>query len=192
MYYFLTVLRALWLRDAKPAQWAAINRFLFFSSYPGSLIPDLGLSVSHWVSHCHLRIFTQIVTFETWDPSDIWSDKKGKKKKKKKKRTKNTKKNTKEKKNEWDKRDKNAERQKDKKTKKQKTEKLKRQKRQPGQPRTKRQKRKGEFNIVMSGQFRTLAMFFRTKVNVGSDIWDLTDVSLTFMAIPCPGWSATF
>ena len=33
VYYFLTVLRALWLRDARPEQWAAVNRFpliLFF------------------------------------------------------------------------------------------------------------------------------------------------------------------
>ena len=30
--------------------------------------------VSQWVTHCHFRISTQIVTFETWDPSDIWSE----------------------------------------------------------------------------------------------------------------------
>jgi len=28
VYYFLTILRALWLRDAKPAQWFAINRLM--------------------------------------------------------------------------------------------------------------------------------------------------------------------
>ena len=41
-----------------------------FFSCPGSSIPDLG----HWLTHRHFRILTQIVTFETWDPSDIWSE----------------------------------------------------------------------------------------------------------------------
>ena len=27
-----------------------------------------------WVTGCHFRISTQRVTFETWDPSDIWSE----------------------------------------------------------------------------------------------------------------------
>ena len=55
--------------------------------------------VSHWVSEslsgCHFRISTQILTFETWDPSDIWSerclDKKTKDKKTKKHKDKKTK-----------------------------------------------------------------------------------------------------
>jgi len=84
-------------------------------SCPGSSIPDLGQSVSQWVSHCHFRNSTQIVTFETWDPSDIWSEWCPDKKKK------------------------------DRKTKRQND---------------KRQRPKREFNIVTSGQFRTLAMFF--------------------------------
>ena len=41
---------------------------LFFSC-PGNSLPDLG----HWVSECHFWILTQRVTFNTWDPSDIWS-----------------------------------------------------------------------------------------------------------------------
>ena len=41
------------------------NVILF--SCPGSSIPDLGQSVSDWVS----AILTQRVTFETSDPSDI-------------------------------------------------------------------------------------------------------------------------
>ena len=43
-------------------------------SCPGSSIPDLGQSVSHWLSGCHFRILTQRVTFDTSDPSDIWSE----------------------------------------------------------------------------------------------------------------------
>ena len=38
-------------------------------SCPGSSIPTL----CPWVSNRHFRILTQRVTFETWDPSDIWS-----------------------------------------------------------------------------------------------------------------------
>jgi len=30
--------------------------------------------VSHWLTECHFRILIQRVTFETWDPSDIWSE----------------------------------------------------------------------------------------------------------------------
>ena len=45
-------------------------------------------SVTHWLTDCHFRISTQSVTFETWDPSDIWStwclDKKTKRQKVKK------------------------------------------------------------------------------------------------------------
>ena len=39
----------------------------FVFSCPGSSIPDLG----QWVTHRHIRILTQRVTFETWDPADI-------------------------------------------------------------------------------------------------------------------------
>ena len=42
-------------------------------SCPGSSIPDLGVFV-FVVAECHFRILTQRVTFETWDPSDIWSE----------------------------------------------------------------------------------------------------------------------
>ena len=49
-------------------------------------IPDLGQSTSESVTECHFRILTQRVTFETWDPSHIWSawclDKKTKRQKK--------------------------------------------------------------------------------------------------------------
>ena len=38
-------------------------------SCPGSSIPNL---VSGSVSNSHFKILTQIVTFDTWDPSDIW------------------------------------------------------------------------------------------------------------------------
>ena len=50
------------------------NRYhikLLVFSCPGSSIPDLG----QWVTgDCHFRILTQRVTFETSDPSDIWSE----------------------------------------------------------------------------------------------------------------------
>ena len=36
-------------------------------------VPYLPL-VSAWVSHCHFRIRTQRVTFDPWDPPDIWSE----------------------------------------------------------------------------------------------------------------------
>ena len=39
-------------------------------SCPGSSIPDLG----HSLSGCHFWILTQRVTFDTWDPSDTWSE----------------------------------------------------------------------------------------------------------------------
>ena len=95
--------------------------------------------VTHWVSQCHFWILTQRVSFETWHPSDIWSawcpDKRQKDKKTKKLK---------------DKKDKKTKRQKGKKTKQQKYEKTK----------DKRQRSKREFNIVTSGQFRTLAMFY--------------------------------
>ena len=59
------------------------------------IMPDLGQSVSEWVTECHFRISTQRVTFETWDPSDIWSewclDKKTERQKNKKKKDKKTK-----------------------------------------------------------------------------------------------------
>ena len=89
--------------------------------------------VSDWVGHCHFRILTQRVTFETWDPSDIWPEwcQKRQKEKKKKRRQKNKTKNGK--------------------TKRQK---YKRQK-------DKRQRPKREFIILTSGQFRTLSMFFQ-------------------------------
>ena len=47
--------------------------------------------VSDLVGHCHFRILTQRVTFETWDPSDIWPEwcQKRQKEKKKKRRQKN-------------------------------------------------------------------------------------------------------
>ena len=47
---------------------------LYFFSCPGSSIPDLGQSLTEWLTHCHFRILTQRVTFETWDPLDIWSE----------------------------------------------------------------------------------------------------------------------
>ena len=65
-----------------------------------SPIPDLGQSLSESLSHCHFRILTQRVTFETWDPSDIQSewclDKKGKKIKRQKDKKKLKDKETKE------------------------------------------------------------------------------------------------
>ena len=67
-------------------------------------------SVNQWVSECHFRISTQRVTFETWDPSDIWLEWRLDEETKRKKY-------------------KNTERQKHKKTKGQKDKKTKRSKR---------------------------------------------------------------
>ena len=53
--------------------WGSL-RFLLIFSCPGSSIPDLGQSLSDWVTDRHFRISTQRVTFETSDPSDIWSE----------------------------------------------------------------------------------------------------------------------
>ena len=43
-----------------------------FFSCPGSSIPDLGHSLTDWLTDCHFWILTQRVTFDTWDPSDIY------------------------------------------------------------------------------------------------------------------------
>ena len=51
-----------------------IFAFAVVFSCPGSSLPDLGQSLTEWVTHRHFRILTQRVTFETWDPSDIWSE----------------------------------------------------------------------------------------------------------------------
>ena len=106
--------------------------------------------VSQWVTAT-----LEFKTFETWEPSDIWSawylDKMTKKDKKyKKTEGQNYKKNGK--KTTWQKRqnDKTAKIRKDHMTKRQKGEKIK----------TKRQRPKGEFNSVTSRQFCTLAMLF--------------------------------
>ena len=68
-------------------------------------------SVSQWVTHCHFRMLTQRVTFDTSDPSDIWSewcqDKKTKRQKRKRQKDKKTKRQ----------KEKKTEKQKDKKTK---------------------------------------------------------------------------
>ena len=53
--------------------WPSTLCFDIFSC-PGSSILDLGQSVSESLTHCHFRVLTQRVTFETWDPSDIWSE----------------------------------------------------------------------------------------------------------------------
>ena len=58
------------------------DRIVF--SCPGSSITLVG----EWVSHCHFIILTQIMTFETWDRSDIWM---GRQKDKTKTKDKNTK-----------------------------------------------------------------------------------------------------
>ena len=72
-----------------------------FFSCPGSSIPDLGQSLTQ----CHFWILTQRVTFETLDPSDIWSerqkDKKTKRQKDKKQRRQKYKKYKKIKKMKW-------------------------------------------------------------------------------------------
>ena len=71
------------LNEVPPAIWTVF-------SCPGSSIPDLSQWVSGWLTHCHFRILTQRLTFETWDPSYIWSercpDKKTKRQKKDEKR----------------------------------------------------------------------------------------------------------
>ena len=36
-------------------------------------LPLVSEWVSDWLTDCHFRIWTQIVTFVTWDPLDIWS-----------------------------------------------------------------------------------------------------------------------
>ena len=46
-------------------------QFCLDFSCPGSSIPTLG---RHWLSDRHFRIWTQRVTFEPWDASDIWSE----------------------------------------------------------------------------------------------------------------------
>ena len=52
--------------------------------------------MSQSLSHCHFRISTQMVAFETWDPSHIWSewclDEKTERKKERQKEEKNDKK----------------------------------------------------------------------------------------------------
>ena len=58
-------------------------------------------------------------------------------------------------------------RQKDKKTKRQKDKKTKRQKDKKKRKRQKDKKTTGEFYIVMSGQFCTLAMFSLYNLNLG-------------------------
>ena len=50
------------------------NFYYLVFSCPGSSIPDLGHSLGQSVTECHFRILTQRVTFETSDPSDIWSE----------------------------------------------------------------------------------------------------------------------
>ena len=112
--------------------WSVLmNCHLLVFSCPGSSIPDLGQSVSHWVSQCHFRILTQRVAFKTWNPSDIWSEwclnkknkrqkdkkdkkTKGQKIKKTKKKTNLKVKFTKRQKNEIGEKSQNAKRQKDK------------------------------------------------------------------------------
>ena len=130
-------------------------------------------SVTEWVNNRHFRILTQRVSFETWDPSDIWStwclDKKTKNKKTKKRQKDKKSKRHKNKESNVD----TTERQKDiKMTKIQNDKKAKRQKWQEDkQTKNKKMKRqkdprqrpKREFNIVTSGQFRTLAMFFHCR-----------------------------
>ena len=95
--------------------WGVCSDQIFIFSCPGSSIPDLGQWVTHSLTDCHFRILTQRVTFETSDPSDIWSewcqDKKTKRQKDKRQKDKKTKRQ----------RDKKKKRQKNKKTKRQKT-----------------------------------------------------------------------
>ena len=81
------------------------------------------------VTHCHLRIQTQRVTFDHWERTKIQKVEKAKRQK-----------------------DKLRKRQKDRKTERQKDRKTERQKYKDQTAR--------EFNILMSGQFHTLAMLF--------------------------------
>ena len=55
-------------RNMTVVAWVS-QKELYIFSCPGSSIPDLG----QWLSNCHFRILTQIVTFKTWDHSDIKS-----------------------------------------------------------------------------------------------------------------------
>ena len=48
------------------------NSFVLVFSCPGSSIPDPGQWVGDSLKNCQFRIWTQRVTFDTSDPSDIW------------------------------------------------------------------------------------------------------------------------
>ena len=52
---------------SRPKWWSIFqcDGMVHVFSCPGSSIPDLGQSVSQWLTHCHFRISTQRLTFET-------------------------------------------------------------------------------------------------------------------------------
>ena len=53
--------------------WYLLIEIVVFFSFTGSSIPFLGRRRQS-LTDCHFRIWTQRVTFETLDPSDIWSE----------------------------------------------------------------------------------------------------------------------
>ena len=70
---FTTTILAMWkaqISYTPPLKKSEVWQGKIFFSCTGSSIPDLG----QWLAYCHFRILTQRVTFETSDPSDIWSE----------------------------------------------------------------------------------------------------------------------
>ena len=132
-------------------------------------------SVSQWVSGCNFWILTQRVTFDTWDPSDIWSanerTKKTKKTKKRQKRQKDNKTIIQHEKNTLDQHEVNTKGQKKRTKKNNKTKKTKKIKMTKKTKMTKRQKRqKGnnttwqKDNIAMKRQNETKRQKKRIKI----------------------------
>jgi len=139
--------------------WVKFFKLLLFLAALAALYLTL---VSELVTGCHFRILTQGVTFETGDPSDIWSEWCPDKKTKRQMDTK-TKRQKRQKK-----RQKKTKRQRDKKTKKTKIQKKRQRDENTKRQKDSWQRPKRQFNIVTSGQFRTLAMFYKHLGNVHS------------------------
>ena len=152
-----TIMNEVWTEEKFNSDVKFTSMLVF--SCPGSSVPDLG----QWVSQCHFRISTQRVTFETWDSLDIWLEWCLHKNTKRRKKTRKKQKRQQQKKQKREKKQSKRKRLKYKKLIYEKMNKW-------NNVKTKRQIDKEttwEFNIVMSGQFCTLAMFFFKT------IWDI-------------------
>ena len=143
VFFFLSWIKN-WLHGQKTRAflchcYCAISHCSGVFSCPGSSISTLG-----GCGDCHFRIWEKMVTFEAWDPSDIWS--------------------------EWCF---------GKKTNGQKYEKTR------GKRNTNRQRPKRDINMVISGQFHTLAIFlhFPPKRAVPSAVFCEWWLAFTFLPL---------